>query len=45
MLARQVASDLRPGCYLVGVGPSATKLSYNDLEVLWHQLTRPFRQS
>ncbi len=45
MLARQVAPDLRPGCYLVGVGPSATKLSYSGLEVLWLQLTEPFRQS
>lgn len=42
MLARQVAPGLRPGAYLVSVGPSVTQLSYSNLEIQWLRLTSPF---
>jgi hypothetical protein len=34
MLIREMAFQLRPGSYLVGVGPEAALLSYNDLRTV-----------
>ncbi len=31
MLVRETAPQLRPGSYLIGVGPEAALLSYDDL--------------
>lgn len=42
MLARQASPSLRPGAYLVSVGPGVAKLSYSNLEIQWLQLTSPF---
>ncbi|MHB1535700.1 MAG: ribonuclease P protein component [Acidimicrobiales bacterium] len=33
MLMRESAPQLAPGSYLIGAGPDATSLSYNDLRV------------
>lgn len=42
MLMRQVAGDLRPGAYLVGVAPEAAHLTYSQLEDLVSRIIQSF---
>jgi hypothetical protein len=42
MLMRQLATDLRPGAYLVGASPEAARLTYTQLEALVTAIIQSF---
>ena len=45
MLMRGLARDLEPGAYLVGVGPQAADLSFQELATLIARLLEPAKMS
>jgi ribonuclease P protein component len=44
MLIREAAPMLRPGAYLIGVGPAAALLSHEELRVILHKAIKYFQE-
>jgi hypothetical protein len=44
MLIREAAPVLRPGAYLIGVGPAAALLSYEELRDILHKAIKYFQE-
>jgi hypothetical protein len=44
MLIREAASTLRPGAYLIGVGPAAVLLSYEELREILQKALKSIQE-